>query len=284
MRAVGQARALAIGIALAAPLAAAGQTPPVGTPPPASHELHAPAQELLARSEALESSGDLLGAAALFETALGAMPRDAHLYWRIARDLLRHAEASPALGDDERAALYTRARDWARDGRALDAECAECCLYEFASTARLASVRGLTRAVGTVREAGRLLEECLVDPPRWVDAGGSEAAALYYGGSVYYRLLPDSSLFAWATGQRSDAARAVELARLAVAEEAGRPRYQLELAAALLCDGARRDDAEALREGRRWLEAAAAGEGADAENARALRAAEPAAACSLSHD
>lgn len=276
MRAIRQAQALAIGLGLWAPLAA-GADPDVAAPPPAHRDLRA-------QSETLESKGDMLGAAALLESALAASPGDPQLHWRIARDLMRHAERNPDLDNADRAKLYERARGWAQSGRRLAPDCAECCLYEFAGTARLASVHGLTQAVGTVREAGRLLGECLANPPGWSDASGSEAAALYYGASVYYRLMPDSEWMSWATGQRSDAARAVDFARRAVAIEGARARYRLELGAALLCDGARRTDAVRIEEGRRWLAGAADGDGIDAARARKLLADAPRRGCELSHD
>jgi hypothetical protein len=96
--------------------------------------------------------------------------------------------------------------------------------------------------------------------------------------------MPDSEWMSWATGQRSDATRAVEFARRAVAIEGERLRYRLELGAALLCDGARRTDAARVAEGRRWLARAADGAGIDAERARELLADEPARGCELSHD
>jgi len=240
--------------------------------------------ELLRQHEQLEREGDQLGAAGLLERALADAPEDATLHWRIARHLVRHAEAHPELPAAERGAFYQRAREWASAGRALAPDCAECCLYEFAGTARLATAGALTEAVGTVREAGRLLSECLANPPSWRDASGSEEAALYYGASVYYRLMPDSEVMRWATGQRSDAARAVEFARRAVELEGARPRYRLELGAALLCDGARRADRAAIAEGRRWLADAASTEGADAARARELLSHAPRHGCELSHD
>jgi hypothetical protein len=276
MQATRQMQALAIGLGLCAPLAAAAD-PDVAAAPPASRDLRA-------QSETLESRGDMLGAASLLESALASSPGDPQLHWRIARDLLRHAERNPDMAAAERASLYERARAWAQSGRELAPDCAECCLYEFAGTARLASVHGLTQAVGTVREAGRLLSECLANPPEWSDASGSEAAALYYGASVYYRLMPDSEWMSWATGQRSDATRAVGFARRAVEIEGARTRYRLELGAALLCDGARRTEAARIDEGRRWLASAADGEGIDAERARKLLASEPRRGCELSHD
>jgi tetratricopeptide (TPR) repeat protein len=239
---------------------------------------------LRAQHEKLEREGDWLGAASLLERALAEAPDDETLHWRIARHLVRHAEAHPELSAAERGALYERAREWAQAGRALAPDCAECCLYEFAGTARLATARALTEVAGTVREAGRLLSECLANPPRWRDASGSEEAALYYGASVYYRLLPDSEVIRWATGQRRDAARAVEFARRAVEIEGDRPRYRLELGAALLCDGARRTDRAAIDEGRRWLAAAAASAGEDALRARQLLREPPRRGCDLSHD
>ena len=270
------AAAIAIGIALSDAPAASAQTVVANVP--------APSYDLRTQSESLEAEGDLLGAATLLEAALLSTPRDSQLHWRIARNLLRHAERNPQLAPDERISLYQRARDWAHAGRVVAQDCAECCLYEFAGTARLAGVHSLAMAVGNVREAGRLLEQCLADPPRWVDASGSEEAALYYGASVYYRLMPDTSWMAWATGQRRDATRAVGLARRAVEIEGERARYRLELGAALLCDGAGRADATALAEGRRWLDETARGSGVDAEHARQLREAAPDRACELSHD
>lgn len=270
------AAAFAIGVALTGPGAARAQTVVANVP--------APGHELRAQSEALEAAGDWLAAAARQEAALERVPADAHLHWRIARNLLRHAERSPELASDERAVLYERAREWAHSGRELDASCAECCLYEFAGTASLARMRGVVRAATTVREAGRLLEQCLANPPRWIDADGSEEASLYYGASVFFRRMPDSEWMAWATGQRNDVARSIALARRAVALEGDRVRYRLELGAALLCDGVRRDDAAALAEGRHWVSSAGAGRGRDARRAREL-AAEPAErACELSLD
>jgi len=272
----GWTRALVIGLSLCGPAPVAAQTLMATVPDPGL--------QLRAESEQLERKGDMLGAAALLETALGGAPGDAQLHWRLARDLIRHAERDAALTDDERASLYDRARAFAKEGRTLAPDCAECCLYEFAGTARLASVRGLARAVGTVREAGRLLGECLANPPHYRDTSGSEEAALYYGASVYFRLMPDSEWMSWATGQRSDATRAVGFARRAVALERKRTRYRLELGAALLCDGSRRHDDSAIEEGRLWLDDAGADHGSAAEQARTLRAESPDHGCELSHD
>jgi hypothetical protein len=267
--------AIGIGLGLGLALPAGAQTVVAAAPA---------LGDLRVQHERLERQGDLLGAAAVLEHALASAPEDETLHWRIARHLVRHGEAHPELPAAERAALYQRAREWAQAGRALAPDCAECCLYEFAGTARLATARGITEAVGTVREAGRVLSECLANPPSWRDESGSEEAALYYGASVYYRLMPDSEVMRWATGQRHDAARAVEFARRAVEIERERPRYRLELGAALLCDGARRTDRTAIAEGRRWLAGTAAGEGADAARARALLADPPRRGCELSHD
>ena len=243
-----------------------------------------PGHDLRTESESLEAAGDLLGAAALQEAALEHAPGDVSLHWRLARNLVRHAERHPQLDSGDRNALYERARDLARAGRTLDPDCAECCLYEFAGTASLAKAHGLLRAAASVREAGKLLEQCLANPPHSRDASGSEEASLYFGASVFFRRMPDSDLIAWATGQHRDTARAVGLARRAVAIEGERVRYRLELSAALLCDGTRHKDAGELEEGRRWLEATATAGGADGERARELAGQEPKQACELSHD
>lgn len=241
-------------------------------------------EALSVRSDALEDAGDFLGAAALREQWLTFAPGDVHAHWRIARDLVQHAESTSGLGDPERAAIYEEAHRFAERGRELDPDCGECCLYEFVSTARLAAVRGLARSLAAVREAGRLVEICLAHPPRWRDARGDEEADLYYGAAIYYRMLPAASWVAWAAGVRGDAARAVALARRAVELERDRADYRAELGAALLCDGARRDDPAALEDGRRVLrEIAARGDAEPAAlRARALLASEPRRACTNS--
>ena len=68
MQAGRQARALAIGLSLCGPAPATAQNVIAATGP-------APQPELRAASETLETQGDLLGAAALLETALGARRR-----------------------------------------------------------------------------------------------------------------------------------------------------------------------------------------------------------------
>jgi hypothetical protein len=270
------AGAIAIGVALSAFAPAGAQTVVANVP--------APGLDLRAEADAFEAARNPLGAARALERALEREPNDAQLHWRIARNLIRHAERDPQLDAALRAELYERAKELARAGRELEPSCAECCLYEFAGTASLARLRGVVRAAGTVREAGRLLEQCLADPPEWRDASGSEEASLYYGASVFYRRMPDSEWMAWATGQRSDSARSVDLARRAVALEGNRVRYRLELGAALLCDGARSGDEARIEEGRRWTADAATGRGPDAERARALAVQAPERGCELSLD
>jgi len=212
------------------------------TPPDAGAD--AAVAGLWRQSEALEWAGDYLTAAALRERLVERRPDDVHLHWRIARDLLHHAESAATADADELGSLYEQSADWARRGRALAPRCGECCLYEFAATGRLASVRGVAASLGSVRDAGRLLDECLEIPPTWRDERfGEERAHLYYGAAVYYRLLPDALWMRLVAGVRGNAEAAVGFARRAARLSPGHLAYRVELGAALLCAHERGGDA-----------------------------------------
>lgn len=239
--------------------------------------------DLWRRSEALEAAGDYRGAATLRMRILARDPDDTHVLWRVARDLLHEGTERMAAEPDAAARSFDAARVFARRGRESDPSCGECCLYEFASTARLASVRGVARSLVTVRAAGGVLEQCLEMPPTWSDAlFGAEAAHLYYGAAVYFRVLPSTRVFAW-LGIAGDAERAVGFARRAAAVSPHRADYRVELGAALLCQARRAGDPAARAEGEALLRTFvdAGPDGAAGARAIALLS-EPDAACANS--
>ena len=203
-------------------------------------------------SQRLENADDFLGAAELREQVAELRPDDPHVRWRIARDLLHGVKTIPR--SDARVDAFRSARDWARAGSELDASCGECCLYEFAAVAQLATEEGLARSVGHVREAGLLLERCLETPPTWSEPRwGAERGQLYYGAAAFFRMLPEGSWARWVLGMRGDPERAVDLARRATLVSPDQPSYHVELGAALLCHAARSGDRMAGAEGRRVL-------------------------------
>jgi tetratricopeptide (TPR) repeat protein len=234
---------------------------------------------LRTRSRALEAEGDFRAAAALRLRLLARDPEDVDGLWRVARDLVLDGNALALDRPDAAGRAFEAARDLARRGRAADPDCGECCLYEFAATARLAAVRGLARSLVTVRAAGATLEQCLAQPPTWDDpVFGSEAAHLYYGAAVFFRMLPHAAWSRW-LGIEGDAVRAVEMARRAAELAPDRADYRAELGAALLCEASRTGDERSRAEGDSVLRTLR--EGAAAARARALLAA-PEEACDSS--
>jgi hypothetical protein len=241
-------------------------------------------------STARERRHDFLGAASVAERVVALAPRNVHAHWRIARDYIQAVDALPSDDEAGRLEATERARDWARRGRELDPGCGECCLYEFAATARLASLSGPVGAVRTIRQAHAVLEDCFESPPTWSDGVWSqERANLYHGAGVFYRMLPDSRWFGLIAGVRGDRERAVALSRRAVAAAPQRTDYAVELGAALLCHGRESGDRVAVAEGLRELERATAlpdllpTDALDRERARRLRA-EPERACHDTRD
>jgi tetratricopeptide (TPR) repeat protein len=272
-----------------AELALGEQMARLETPPPPVSALPAPAHSLARTTQPAfrerweesvrrERIGDYEAAAALRKTLVAELPDDVHLHWRIARDSIRAAERIPPGEADRRKALYQEALEWAEQGRALDPDCGECCLYEFAARARLLAPSGrLPPSPERLRGVAATLEACFERPPTWRDGPDeSELGNLYYGAATFYRRLPRSRWFAWIAGVRGDRERAVALGRRALSLAPERIDFQVELGASLLCLATERGDAKAQAEGIGWLERAVAlperwpGDATDRERARGM--------------
>jgi len=224
------------------------QLPPLA-PTPAER-----ARALWDDSQRLEDADDFVGAAEMRVRVAELRPEDTHVRWRIARDLLHAARSRPASDREARLQSFEAARSWAREGLELDAHCGECCLYEFAATAQLATEGGLTSSVGHVRNSGALLERCLEIPPTWSEPRwGAESGQLYYGAAAFFRMLPEGAWARWVLGMRGNPERAVDLARRATEISPDAPAYRVELGAALLCHASRTESPDAGAEGRRVL-------------------------------
>jgi tetratricopeptide (TPR) repeat protein len=224
-----------------------------------------------------ERGRDYEAAAALRKALAAELRDDVHLHWRIARDTLRSAEQVAPSETGRRKALYREALDWAKRGRALDPNCGECCLYEFAARARLLAPSGALPSPGSLRHLATTLEACLERPPTWRDGPDeSELGNLYYGAATFYRRLPRSRWFQWLSGVRGNRERAVALGRRALSLAPERIDFHVELGASLLCLAAEQDDREARAEGIGWLERATElpeqqpSDATDRERARAI--------------
>ena len=249
---------LLLGLALS-PGSRADDLPPVDAIPPALLTPDRLGDTTLAglwtESVEAEEAGRTLESVALRREILSRRPGDVHTGWRLARDLMSLGEALPEEARAARMALFEESRSVAAEARHVDPQCSECCFYEFASTARIATTRGAFRSVHLVRRAGDLLTACLaMPPPIWSDtAWNHERANLYYGAAVYFRMLPDTWWAERLLGVRGDRRKAARFARRAFEVAPDRVDYRVELGVALLCLGESEGDEEAAREGRARL-------------------------------
>ncbi|MDH3686780.1 MAG: hypothetical protein OEP95_11165 [Myxococcales bacterium] len=222
--------------------------------PSLSPTLSERARSLWHDSQRLEDADDFVAAAEMRVRVAELRPTDTHVRWRIARDLLHAARRMPAADHDARLQSFEGARRWAHEGLELDPHCGECCLYEFAATAQLATEGGLASSVGHVRDSGALLERCLEIPPTWSEPRwGAESGQLYYGAAAFFRMLPEGAWARWVLGMRGNPERAVDLARRATQISPDAAAFRVELGAALLCHASRTASPDAGAEGRRVL-------------------------------
>ncbi len=243
----------------ASPASRADDLPPVDAIPPALLTPDRLGDTTLAllwtESVEAELEGRTLESAALRREILSRRPDDVHTGWRLARDLVALGEALPEDARARRLELFHEARSVASGARRADPHCSECCFYEFASTARIATTRGAFRSLNLVRRSGDLLAACLaMPPPVWTDtAWNHERANLYYGAAVYFRMLPDTWWTERLLGVRGDRRKAASFARRAFDVAPDRVDYRVELGVALVCLEQRDGDDAAGREGRARL-------------------------------
>ncbi len=206
---------------------------------------------LWADSVEAEATGDSRRAAEIKRRILDLQPGDVHTSWRLARDLMVVGEAVPIEDKEQRLAIFEEARARAGAAAAADPGCVECCFYHFASTSRIATVKGAMRSVGLIKESGIELERCLaLEPSVWTDnEWNHERANLYYGAAVYYRMVPDTWWIERMLGFRGDKLAAVRLARQAADVVPSRIDYRVELGVALVCLGEAENDPAARAEG-----------------------------------
>jgi len=241
------------------PAEEAAAPPPVASRPPASwtpaRSPDRQVRELWARGQELERDDELLAAIEAYRPiAREHHPDRAHPYWRIARNYWRYAEALPRDAEERRLEYFEKASAWAQRGLEVDPQCGECCLYQFSSESRIATLRGMTSLVPKLDDLDRLLQRCMELPIDHADNEWNvEQANLYYAASSFYRLVPDSFWMEMVSGARGDRERAVELMRRANAIVDDRVDYHVGLGAALLCLAEERDRPELRREGMQVL-------------------------------
>jgi hypothetical protein len=202
------------------------------------------------RAVALDRARDHAGAAVAWEELAARLPLTAEPCWRAARshwNIGRRLAPEDAAG---RRRAYRLTREWAERGLAADPECGECHLYKAAGIGGEVRDRGVVAGALQVSEIAALLERGIeIMSARPDAASNSELEDLYYAAAQLYRSVPDSGVLRWTLGVPGDRARAVDYLRRATAIAGGRPDYQVELAAMLLCWGRATGDSSRQVEG-----------------------------------
>lgn len=249
--------------------------------------------ELQARwreGRALEIAERFLEAAQLHEALVASQPQAAYGYWKVSRNLWRHAEGLPVEAKQERMALFVQADDWATRGLAVDPDCAPCMLWKFGAMGRIATTRGVMQSLAMGREMRGLLERGIAARPTFADTPtNSTLGNLYYASAVFHRVVPEWTWLEWIVGVKGDLDHSLEMIRSAVELAPERIDYLVEYGAVLHCYADRRDEAWAGQEAERvlgraiGLEPAIGTDPIDQQHARVLLAA-PDRSCGYSRD
>jgi hypothetical protein len=207
----------------------------------------------------LELSERFLEAARLHEALVEARPAGAYGYWKVSRNLWRHAERLPVEAKAERMALFERSNDWATRGLRVDPDCAPCMLWKFGAMGRIATTRGVMASLGMGREMRGLLDRGIALAPTFADTPeNSTLGNLYYASAVFHRVVPEWSWLEWLVGVKGDLDRSLEMICSAVELAPRRVDYLVEYGAVLQCYGERRGESWARVEAVRILSQATA--------------------------
>jgi tetratricopeptide (TPR) repeat protein len=247
-------------------------------------------QQLWRKGRSLELEERFLEAARLHEGLVSAMPEDAYAYWKISRNLWRHAETLPVDAKAERMALFERSEEWASRGLSIDPECAPCMLWKFGAMGRIATTRGVMKSLTMGREMKQLLDRGIALSPDFADTpSNSTLGNLYYASAVFHRVVPEWRWLEWLAGVRGDVGHSLEMIRHAVDLAPERIDYLVEYGAVLQCYADRRDAPWAQAQAAQALERATRIEPRigtdviDQQHARTLMA-DPSKSCGYSRD
>ncbi len=267
---------------------------------PSSRGVAAPAA-LWSEAAALEGQGHesadpeaswlrYLEAAATFEVVAHTPPGRSDAYWRSARLFWLVGEERELGEKSDRIAYFERSEALAAQGLELDPDCAECMLWKFIATGRLATTRGIWTAMRQVPEMADLLERGIeLEPAHRDDEDNSTLGNLHYSSAIFYRVLPDWLIAKLLLGVRGDKERALSHSREAVALHPSRLDYQIEVGTQLMCLGSSRGDETLLAEGYATLRRAVTREANTRDDHREIIAAQimiekPARACGYAGD
>lgn len=202
-----------------------------------------------------EYAHQALESASRYERIAARRPDAVEAAWRIARNYWRAGDDLAATQREQRLQYFELSKDWAERGLEIDAHCAECLLWRFASLARITTMRGVLTSARNVATMAEMIERGIALQPTHRDSPQNTTLGnLYFASSSFYRVVPDSWWLQVLVGVRGNKERALQDIRKAVEISSGRLDYQVELGAVLLCLGESKQQPEQVEEGRAVLQ------------------------------
>lgn len=206
---------------------------------------------LWVRAVSLESELRFEEAASAYAELAPHVPSSASPHWRTARAYWRLGDGTAADDTDAKVDAYGRALEWSQSGMAIDANCAECMLWQYAALGRLTMAEGIMSGLRRARTMSRMLDRAIELQPGYSDnAYNSTLGNLYYARAIWNRMVPEWWFLPIVAGVKGDKDRALEDIERAVALHPDRIDYRVEKGAVLLCLGTDRGEAARLDAGR----------------------------------
>ncbi len=237
------AAAVATGLATSSPGAAAGLHP------------------LVAEAEAAFVQNDLDASDAALRKRLAENPEDVEALWRQARNLYQRGELMAQTGAsvEQRIQMYREAEAKSKRIEAIDPKHPQGWFWHGTALGRIATAQGIMSSLFMADDIEALwLKSSRMTgyEYRSSDDSSSFPGDVYFALGQFYRLCPDWMLVKMLVGTRGDIDESVRWLRKGVAFSPTRPEMAKELGVSLLCKAATQDDAQALAEGKKWLQKA----------------------------
>lgn len=226
-----------------------------------SAAMASPLSPEVVKGEALFVANDLKASNAALDRALAANPNDVEAMWRKARNLYSQGEIDAQGGatSAQRIATYEEVLALAKRAQAADPSHPQGLFWEGTALGRIATAKGILSSLfmaDDIERAWLKASNMKGFTYRAVNGASSFPGDTYFALGQFYRLCPDWAIVKVLTGTKGDIDESIRWLRKGVSDGPDRLEMSKELGVSLLCKAERDDDAAALAEGRKVLQAA----------------------------
>jgi len=213
---------------------------------------------LMASSEKSWLAGNYDQSDRFLKQAEALCPGLAEIYWREARNIYDRSEALPRdkrPGKQESIKLYNQIISLADKCISLSANDGLCWHWKGVGIGRRGSTKGVLYSLPDLRQLEAVMNKAEALKPSYRSENGSANGMgdIYDAHGMLYRIVPDWFLLKTLFGARGDMVKSVDYQRKAVALEPQRIEYNKELGVSLICYGSKKNDPQAVEEGRAYL-------------------------------